>query len=234
MRLMARFKRTEFIGMARQGQRFAIAVLVAMGCAFAVRARAATPSPADWRDLVLYQVITDRFANGNPANDAVEGNYAPADGNKIHGGDFAGIQSKLDYLAQLGVDGIWISPVVLNAYAEYHGYAARDFYTIAPHFGTLTELQSLVAACHARGMVVVIDVVVNHMGDLIDSGDPGFPNFKYPATYNLRWRNASRRHAGFFDNLARFHAHGQIGNFVDPEQLVGELFGLDDIKTEDP
>ena len=78
--------------------------------------------------------------------------------------------------------------MVLNANAEYHGYAARDFYTIAPHFGSLADLQSLVGACHARGMVVVLDVVVNHMGDLIDSGNPNYPNYQYPTPYTLRWR----------------------------------------------
>ncbi len=237
-------ERRKFIGGSEEGQRspriprLRRASLLACLCAAwslasADAAHALTPSPSDWRDLVLYQVVTDRFANGDGANDAVEGNYAPSDGAKNHGGDFAGLVSKLDYLQQLGVDGVWISPVVLNANAEYHGYAARDFYAIAPHFGSLAELQSLVAACHARGLVVILDVVVNHMGDLIDSGDPGYANYKYPGTYNLRWRNGSKRHAGFFDDLTRFHAHGSIGNFTDPEQIVGELFGLDDLKTED-
>lgn len=197
-------------------------------------AEALTPSPADWRDIVIYQVLTDRFADGNPANNAVEGSYDPAAGDRIHGGDFAGLTSKLDYIRQLGANGIWISPVVLNANAEYHGYAARDFFSIAPHFGTLAELRALVDAAHARGMVVILDVVVNHMGDLIDSGDPGWPAYQYPGTYALRWRNASRRHAGFFDDLSRFHAHGEIGDYSDPEQILGELFSLDDLKTEDP
>ena len=208
-------------------------IVLVLACFEGGAAQAATASPNDWRDLILYQIITDRFANGNSSNDAVEGNFAPADGFKIHGGDFAGAQAKLDYLQQLGIDGLWISPVVLNANAEYHGYAARDLYAIAPHFGTMAELQSLVAACHARGMVVVLDVVLNHMGDLIDSGDAGYGTFKNPATYTLRWRGA-KHHAGFFNDLTKFHAHGTIGNYVDPEQVLGELAGLDDIKTEDP
>lgn len=193
-----------------------------------------TPSPADWRDIVIYQILTDRFADGVPGNNAAEGNYLPADGARIHGGDFAGIEAKLDYLTHLGVNAVWISPVVLNANAEYHGYAARDLYAIAPHFGTLAELQSLAAACHARGIHLILDVVTNHMGDLIDSGGSGYPSFKYPGTYPLRWRNPGKRHAGFFDDLSRFHAHGHIGSFSDPEQIVGELFGLDDLATENP
>jgi len=203
-------------------------------CANAASAGAFTPSPDDWRDVVIYQVITDRFENGDPSNDAVEGAYAPSDGFRIHGGDFAGIEQRLDYLVNLGVNAIWISPVPLNANAEYHGYAARDLYAIAPHFGTLAELQSMVAAAHARGIYVIMDFVVNHMGDLIDSGDPGYPNFKYPATYTLRWRNPSKRFYGAFDDLSMFHAHGNVGDFSDPEQILGELFGLDDLKTELP
>jgi alpha-amylase len=195
---------------------------------------ALTPSPADWRDLVIYQVLTDRFQNGNPANDAIEGGYAPADGARIHGGDFAGLEAKLDYLSHLGVDAIWISPVVVNANAEYHGYAARDLFAIAPHFGTLGELQSLVQSAHARGIYIIVDVVVNHMGDLIDSGNAGYPAWKSPGTYTLRWRNGAKRFYGVLDDLAKFHAHGQIDDFGDQTQVEqGELFGLDDLNTSD-
>lgn len=190
--------------------------------------------PADWRDVVIYQVMTDRFEDGDPSNNALEGSYDPSDGFRIHGGDFAGIEARLDYLEHLGVDAIWISPVVLNANAEYHGYAARDFFSIAPHLGGLPALQSMVQAAHARGIYVIIDVVTNHMGDLIDSGDGGYPSFKYPGTYDLRWRNPGKRHAGLFDDLAKFHPHGHVQNFVVPEEELGELFGLDDLDTADP
>jgi alpha-amylase len=192
------------------------------------------PSPADWRDVVLYQIITDRYANGDPSNDNVEGNFDPDDPWGVHGGDFDGIRGKLDYLTHLGVTGIWISPVVLNSSGAFHGYAARDFFSIAPHMGTLDELRQLIDACHARGIYVVIDVVVNHMGDFIDSGTPGYPSYDAGGAYALRWRNAAFKHAPPFDNLAWFHAHGHIGNFSDPEQILGELSGLDDLRTEDP
>lgn len=200
----------------------------------AARAGGFTPSPDDWRDVVIYQIVTDRFENGDPSNDAVEGAYAPSDGFRIHGGDFAGIEQRLDYLVNLGVNAIWISPVPLNVNAEYHGYAARDLYAIAPHFGSLAELQSMVDAAHARGIYVIMDFVVNHMGDLIDSGQGGYPDFRYPGTYTLRWRNPSKRFFGVFDDLSMFHAHGHVQNFTDPDQILGELFGLDDLKTELP
>jgi len=195
---------------------------------------AAMPSPADWRDLVIYQIFTDRFMNGDPSNDAIEGSYNPSSGTAIHGGDFAGIEQRLDYIRQLGAEAIWISPVVLNANAEYHGYAARDFFTIAPHLGGLPALRSMVDAAHARGIYVILDVVTNHMGDLINSSQPPYPQFVYPGTYTLKWRNNGKRHIGFFDDLTRFHAHGEIQNYVDPDQVYGELAGLDDLKTEDP
>ena len=177
---------------------------VLLGLLAAGPAAAGHPSPADWRDLVIYQVITDRFANGDPANDAVEGNYDAGRRHKIHGGDFAGIRQRLDYLENLGVDAIWISPVVLNAYAEYHGYAARDFFAIAPHFGTLAELQALVAGRHARGIRVIIDVVVQPHGRPDRQRRRGYPAYKTPpGTYTLRWRNAPAPRRRSFDDLTR-------------------------------
>jgi alpha-amylase len=220
---------------ARVGTGFAgplAALALALACA--APARALTPSPADWRDLVLYQVVTDRFADGDPANDAVEGNYVPADGARIHGGDFAGLRQRLDYLQGLGVDGVWVSPVVLNANAEYHGYAARDLFSIAPHFGSLAELRALAADLHARGMYLIIDVVCNHLGTLITSTGAGYPAYSYPAAYPLSWSDPGKRFAPPFDDLSRFHAYGNISNYSDPEQILGQLAGLNDLRTEDP
>ncbi|MCC6653479.1 MAG: hypothetical protein IT348_20175 [Candidatus Eisenbacteria bacterium] len=208
-------------------------LLAAFALAFASPALALTPSPV-WRDQVIYQIVTDRFFNGDPANDAVEGAYNPADGYRTHGGDFKGIQAKLDYLQQLGVTALWISPVVINTGGEYHGYAAKDLYTIAPHMGTKAELQSLVAACHARGMYIVIDVVCNHMGTLLTSTDPGYAGYNYPGGYNMSWRNAGNQYPGFFNDISKFHHYGDVGNWSGTEQVVGAIFGLNDIKTEDP
>ena len=99
------------------------------------RVSAGTPSPDDWRDQSIYQIMTDRFFDGDPSNNSVEGNYDPSDGYKIHGGDWAGIEQKLDYIAGLGATALWISPVQKNAYGSYHGYSIQDFYDVAPHFG---------------------------------------------------------------------------------------------------
>lgn len=128
-----------------------------------------------WPRQSIYQIITDRFYDGDPSNDNVDGNYDPAGhrGTSVHGGDFKGIEDKLDYVKSLGATAIWISPVVLNARGEFHGYAGRDFYKVDPHWGSLGDLQHLVRAAHARGILVIDDIIVNHGGNLIDSADPG-------------------------------------------------------------
>ncbi|MBU0677788.1 MAG: Ig-like domain-containing protein [Verrucomicrobia bacterium] len=194
-----------------------------------------TPSPSDWRAVPIYQVMTDRFADGDPFNndDNPDADVNPFGAISIHGGDFEGVEQKLDYLQMLGARAVWVSPVVKNVNGIFHGYAAQDLNQIDPHWGTLDDLRNLADALHARGMYLIIDVVQNHMGDLIDSTDSGYPNFNING-YNLRWRNSSKQHAPPFDDLARFHNYGSIQNWSDPTQtILGDFSGLDGIKTED-
>ena len=128
----------------------------------------------DWRDEVIYQVVVDRFANGDPTNDEQNGiGPVPGDLARHQGGDWAGLRERLDYVQALGATTLWISPVVENvdrAGAEdgYHGYWASDFTQPNPRFGSLEELQALVGDAHARGMKVIVDVVVNHAGRVFD------------------------------------------------------------------
>jgi alpha-amylase len=122
----------------------------------------------DWRDQVIYQIMIDRFSNGDPNNDI---NVAPSIPGRYHGGDWQGVIDKLDYLETLGVTALWISPVVKNTeedagFASYHGYWTQDFLRPNAHFGDLTKLRELVDKAHARGMLVILDVVTNHMGQL--------------------------------------------------------------------
>jgi glycosidase len=202
--------------------------------------------PADsqlWQRQNIYQIITDRFWDGDPSNNNADGNYDPAgrSGTSVHGGDFRGIEDKLDYIKALGATAIWISPVVLNVRGEFHGYAGRDFYQVDPHWGSLADLQHMIQAAHARGILVVDDIVVNHGGNLIDSGDPGYPAFNL-AGYQLRFRNPARQYPPPFGLNATnpaltnlFHNFGSTRNFGDPvETELGELSGLDDFKTESP
>jgi glycosidase len=113
---------------------------------------------------VLYLIMTDRFADGKPADDPTGDNRAAARG--WHGGDLAGIEQHLDYLKQLGVTAVWTTPVASNGAmpVAYHGYAATDLYAVDPHFGTLADYQHLSDALHARGMKLVVDLVPNHIG----------------------------------------------------------------------
>ena len=208
-------------------------------------ASAQSAGNALWQRQSIYQIITDRFYDGDPSNDNADGNYDPAGhrGTSVHGGDFKGIEEKLDYIKSLGATAIWISPVVLNARGEFHGYAGLDFYKVDPHWGTLADLQHLVQAAHARGILVIDDIVVNHGGNLVDSADPGYPNFKYPPDgYHLRFRNPAKQYPPPFDLNATnpsltnlFHNNGFIQDYHDPTQLeLGELSGLDDFRTETP
>lgn len=116
--------------------------------------------PAD----VIYLVMTDRFADGNANNN--QPGYAPDAPRGWHGGDFAGIRQHLDYLKELGITTLWMTPVVSNGNMpeSYHGYAAVDLYAVDSHFGSLDEYRHLADDLHARGMKIIFDIVPNHIG----------------------------------------------------------------------
>lgn len=166
---------------------------------------AARPSP------VIYFAVTDRFANGDPGNDVNVDRAAPG---AYHGGDLAGLRANLPYLAALGVDVLWLSPVVDNIDGPvegagfpdwgYHGYWARDFERIDEHLGTEADLRALVEDAHARGLRVLLDVVLNHPG------------------YGARWAADPA--------WTRTPERGDCG--ADP--LTECLYGLPDFRTEDP
>ena len=120
----------------------------------------------DWRDEVIYQVLVDRFANGDINNDFGVRQGALA---RHQGGDWRGLEDHLGYLKELGVTTLWISPIVKNVETDadvdsYHGYWAQDLTKLNPHFGDLATLRSLVASAHDHNMKVVLDIVTNHMG----------------------------------------------------------------------
>ena len=124
------------------------------------------PSPSDWRALSIYQLVTDRFADGDPRNnEALHGGFDVRDMTFRHGGDFVGLQGKLDYIKGLGCQAIWISPIFQNGFNFYHQYAQHDFTLLDRRLGTLQELRALTQAAHDRGMYILIDVVMNHMGN---------------------------------------------------------------------
>jgi alpha-amylase len=195
-----------------------------------------------WQAQNIYQIVTDRFYDGDTSNDNAEGTYAPSDPYGVHGGDFEGIEQKLDYLKALGATAIWISPIVLNTEGQFHGYSAWNFYEVAPHWGSISNLQHLVQAAHSRGLLVIDDIILNHAGDLVTGSGSGYPNFNYPAGYTLGYVNSSKTYPAPFNlsptnpsltNL--FHNYGNIQNYNDSNQVtLGWLSGLNDFRTETP
>lgn len=119
---------------------------------------------------LLYLIMPDRFANGDPTNDTVEGMRETAVNRDSmyyrHGGDLQGIINNLDYLADLGVTALWMTPVLTNdmPQASYHGYANTENYAVDPRFGTAAIYRKLGKELHTRNMKLVHDVVPNHVG----------------------------------------------------------------------
>ena len=114
---------------------------------------------------VLYLIMPDRYANGNPANDEWE-NFPVnrQNGGAHHGGDLQGIREHLDYIDALGVTAVWLNPVQYNRSNASHGYAISDFYMIDPRLGTNEEYCGMIDAAHAKGIKVVMDMIFNHSG----------------------------------------------------------------------
>jgi alpha-amylase len=216
-------------------------IFAAAGFCWATLVSAQSVPNRFWQAQSIYQIITDRFYDGDTNNDNAEGTYAPSGngGSSVHGGDFEGIEQKLDYIKALGATAVWISPIVLNTEGQFHGYSAWNFYQVAPHWGSISNLQHMVQAAHARGLLVIDDIVVNHAGDLVGSSGT---TFNYPAGYTLSYVNGSKTYPAPFNLTATnpsltnlFHNYGNIQNYNDTNQVVlGWLSGLNDFRTETP
>jgi glycosidase len=173
--------------------------------AAALAALAALPVPAlgqgpDYRqrapsEEVVYFVLPDRFANGDPKNDRgglkgdrLKTGFDPAAKGFFHGGDLKGLKDKLTYLEELGITAIWFAPIFQNKpvqgpkgdeSAGYHGYWVTDFTRPDAHFGTRAEFKAFVDAAHARGMKVYMDIITNHTADVIRYKDGDAGNYEY-------------------------------------------------------
>ena len=123
---------------------------------------------------VLYMLMPDRFADGDPKNNDIKGmNTYKTDRSQPslrHGGDLEGIRQHLDYFNELGVTALWFTPVLENnspdgnGFSTYHGYATTDYYRVDPRFGTNEEYRRLTDEAHAKGLKVVMDMIFNHCG----------------------------------------------------------------------
>ncbi|MFN9634524.1 MAG: alpha-amylase family glycosyl hydrolase [Erythrobacteraceae bacterium] len=152
-------------------------------------------------DEIIYFVLPDRFANGDPRNDtgqlgggltggAFDHGFDPAHKGFYHGGDLKGLTAKLGYIQGMGVTAIWFAPIFKNKpvqglpgqeSAGYHGYWVTDFTSVDPHFGTNAEFKAFVDAAHARGMKVYMDIITNHTADVIDYAEGVANGYAYRA-----------------------------------------------------
>ncbi|WP_433614491.1 alpha-amylase family glycosyl hydrolase [Dactylosporangium sp. CA-139114] len=234
------------------------------------------PSPDDWADEVLYFLLVDRFSDGRergyrdndgatvatgatpPLREADHGNAVttPEDaarwreaGADWAGGTLAGLRSKLGYLRRLGVTAIWVSPVLRQVAGQpsYHGYGIGDFLDVDPHFGRPEDLRALVADAHAQGLRVILDVVLNHAGDVFGyEGDsrPVWTGQRYPvkgfrdedgaAVLPIGPVPQSHPHGGVWpaelQSTATFTGKGRIADWDRfPEYLEGDFEELKDI-----
>lgn len=195
----------------------------------------------DFKKQVIYEIITDRFFDGDTTNNNPSQSAGLYDSTKSNwqvywGGDLAGIQQKMSYIKGLGVTAIWISPPVdndnLNTYgtgsspmAGYHGYWARDFQRIEEHFGdasnTWTAFDNLVTAAHQNGIKVIVDFAANHTNPA-DAGE-------YGSLYN----NGTFMAAANNDPNGYFHHNADISNFQDRYQVQYDtLENLADLNQE--
>ncbi len=211
----------------------------------------------DWRDQIVYFVMTDRFNDADPTNsDQKKGEYDPTVNAKYSGGDLAGVTAKLDYIKGLGATSVWVTPPVANLwwspedqYGGYHGYWAENFVQVDKHMGTLADYQTLSATLHKNGMYLIQDIVTNHVGNFFkflkpgDVDDPKNPN--NGLTFNSGGVPVNRPTQKPFDQIdftkaadrkaAIYHWTPEIANQNSKTEVQNyQLSGLDDLNTENP
>ena len=195
---------------------------------------------------VIYLIMPDRFANGDPTND--EPAEAPGSHDRLkprayHGGDLRGIREHLDYLKDLGITTLWLTPIVKNgAREDYHGYGAVDLYAVEPHLGNLRQYQELVAAAHQRHMKILFDIVPNHVGPKHPwAAKPPLPDWFHGTAQ--QHMNASAPVKGNFYGEAENPGHDLFEALVDPHVPPRSWRGLTegwfagvlpDMNTENP
>lgn len=179
---------------------------------------------------IIYMVLTDRFYDGDSTNNGtLNQEYRPGQLKYTQGGDWKGLTQKLDYIKNLGVTAIWISPPSQNELLSrdgeesgYHGYFTHDYNSADPHYGTKQDLIDLVDTAHAKGLKVILDVVPNHTAD-------------YFAGTSTTYSSADYQPAAPFNNPSWYHHYGDITNWDNPFQVLNyDLGGLDDLNQDNP
>jgi len=188
----------------------------------------ASITPSD----VIYLIMPDRFADGDPANNEPVAGAHSFDRSlpyARHGGDLRGVQQHISYLHDLGVTTLWLTPVVANdpaSASDYHGYGATDYYSVDRHLGSINDLQSLVSALHAAHMRLLLDYVPNHTG-------PRHPWVNDPPTPT--WFHGTLQHhltsRGGFDSVVDPHALPRDSEAMRHGWFAGVL---PDVNQDDP
>ena len=190
-------------------------------------------SPVAWEDQVFYFLLVDRFSDNNekgfkdiPGNVVTSGTtplFTPADnrnaiqnaadasawreaGNRYAGGNLKGLTSKIGYLKRLGITAIWISPVFqqVSFQETYHGYGIQDFLRVNQHFGTDQDLKDLVKSAHENGIFVILDIILNHVGDIFDYDQSRMPRYTDGhGNFDPRWDGNSYPVVGFRDKSGK-------------------------------
>ncbi|NJE76459.1 alpha-amylase family glycosyl hydrolase [Thermococcus sp. ES12] len=189
---------------------------------------------------VVYQVMVDRFYDGNASNNGPF--YDPSMSNyRLYlGGDIEGLTEKLDYIASLGVSMVWVSPLndninrMASGSAPYHGYWTRDYKRIEEHFGTWEDFRELVEEAEKRGICIIVDYVPNHAGPATD-GEFGsiYDNGTFITHYYEDAKNATRNpYTGSVDGI--YHHNGNINDWFGFQLKYANLFGLADFNQLNP
>ncbi len=205
------------------------------------------PSPLDWRDQFIYFLLVDRFDDNASSPQPYQPGQAqgrdPDQAHYFQGGNLQGIRRRLDYIRELGCTTIWLSPILKNRTDKndsYHGYGIQDFLQVDPRFGTLQDLKDLTAAAHERGMYVVLDVVLNHAGDVWAYPDDYPYYFFQDQTFPFGfWREADPQQGLQADDAIwpmelqtpeAFKRRGQIRNWYDSlEARDGDFLTLKEL-----
>ena len=190
------------------------------------------PSPLAWEDQVLYFLLVDRFSNDKEMGSSLSGDtplYQELDsdnaiqtdidaeawrnaGNKWVGGTLKGIISKIAYLKGLGVTTLWISPIFKQVAFQdtYHGYGIQNYLEIEPHFGSKEDLRELVKVAHDHGIYVILDIIINHSGNV----------FSYESGGDLKWNGLNYRVKGFNDALGKASIPFKAGVDVQEDEAI--------------
>lgn len=219
----------------------------------------------DVRDDVFYFVMPDRFENGDPSNDKgsetvaiSRGGFDPTSNGHYHGGDMRGLINKLDYLQDMGITAIWLTPIMRNQAVQgdssgYHGYWTLDFTQIDPHLGSNKELKELIDSAHAKGMKVFFDIITNHTADVIkyeqchrDATEKFSTSEQLCKYISLADKAAGKGYTPYVEeheknlktpawlNDPKYYNNQGDSTWQGENSIHGDFMGLDDLDTTNP